>query len=1039
MSKQHLVLGVMMGWIACLGLAQDDACAQAKPKPAPKVQPALAKPSWIWLQEGDAPAPKVYLRKEFELKGALAAARLYTTADDELTVYLDGQKVVSNNNWSKPVFADVTKLLDRDGKHVIAVEASNGKSAAGLLVKLVFESGWRDAWAEVTDGEWLGATKPAKGWKETGFKAPAGWRKADVVGAIGGEPWKITEEQLLAAAALKTPEATPIDRMVIAKDFQVELLHSVPMDEEGSWVSMCVDPQGRLIACDQYGGLFRITPPGIRGAKTIEIEPINVDIGEAQGLLWAFDSLYVVVNKGKKYESGLYRVRDTDGDDQLDSLETLRLLPGTGGEHGPHAVLLAPDGQSLYVVCGNKTNLTEFATSRVPRLWDEDNMLPRPYGKGFMKGVPAPGGYVSRIDPDGKEWELVTVGFRNQYDAAFNADGELFTYDADMEWDFNTPWYRPTRVCQVLSGVDYGWRNGGAKFPEYYADTAPPVVNIGPGSPTGVTFGYGARFPAKYQQALFINDWSYGKLYAVHLTPQGGTYSATFEEFITGTPLPLTDIVINPQDGAMYFAIGGRRVQSGLYRVTYTGAESTAASEAENTTGTEDRKLRRHLESLHLGDHSEAVELAWPYLAHPDRSIRTAARVAIEHRPREEWTQKALTEQDPQAALEALLALVRTEERKGKKSNEAVDTPVPNKFTPAEDGSDARLLLHVAILETLERLDRNNELTYEQLLESLRIIQLSLLRFATPVEELRDGLLAALEPRLPLGRFEHDSMLLEVLVFLQSPKAAAKGIALLENAPTQEEQIAYAKSLRHLQAGWTDELRTRYFEWFSRAAGYRGGASFTMFVDEMKQDALTHLTDEQKLALKPILDKKPEGFVTPLSAEPRPFVKEWTLDELLPKVTGKLEGRDFDNGRKMFAAANCFGCHRFDNTGGAIGPDLSGVAGRFDSKYLLEAVIDPSKVISDQYAAVQILTLDGKVVVGRIMNLAGDSLKINTNMLDPNELASVDRKQIEEMKTSPVSMMPKGLLNTLSEDEVLDLMAYLLSRGDRNSPMFAKP
>ena len=100
--------------------------------------------------------------------------------------------------------------------------------------------------------------------------------------------------------------------------------------------------------------------------------------------------------------------------------------------------------------------------------------------------------------------------------------------------------------------------------------------NIGPGSPTGVAFGYGAKFPAKYQDALFICDWSYGKLYAVHLTPERQRPTRpTLEEFVTGTPLPLTDVVINPKDGAMYFTIGGRKTQSGLYRVTYVGAEES--------------------------------------------------------------------------------------------------------------------------------------------------------------------------------------------------------------------------------------------------------------------------------------------------------------------------------------------------------------------------------------------------------------------------------------------------------------------------------
>src|SRR5204863_1250487 len=238
-------------------------------------------------------------------------------------------------------------------------------------------------------------------------------------------------------------------------------------------------------------------------------------------------------------------------------------------------------------------------------LWD---------GNGFMKGVLAPGGWIARIDPDGKDWELICNGFRNEYDAAFNRNGDLFTFDADMEWDMNTPWYRPTRVCMVASGAEFGWRSGAGKWPAYYPDSLPAVVNIGPGSPTGVTFGYGAKFPAKYQEALFINDWSYGKLHAVHLEPDGAGYKGTYEEFISGTPLPLTDLVIRPQDGALYFAIGGRQTQSGLYRVTYVRNESTAEAKPADPGATA-RATRRKLEAFHGKKDSAAVDTAWPYLS----------------------------------------------------------------------------------------------------------------------------------------------------------------------------------------------------------------------------------------------------------------------------------------------------------------------------------------------------------------------------------------------------------------------------------------
>ncbi len=811
--------------------------------------------------------------------------------------------------------------------------------------------------------------------------------------------------------------AEPAEQLKTLPGFHVELLYTVPKEEQGSWVAMTVDPKGRLIVSDQYGKLYRVTPPGIAGATETKVEPISVELGGAHGLLWAFDSLYVMVNEGEK-QHGLYRVRDTNGDDVLDTVELLKAIDA-GGEHGAHAILLNPDGKGLTIVCGNQSKLVDFDETRVPKLWGEDHLLPRvPDGNGFMKGVLGPGGSIYRTDPDGKHWELVATGFRNEYDAAYDRAGELFTFDADMEWDMNTPWYRPTRVCHVVSGAEFGWRNGAGKWPAYYADSLPAAVDIGPGSPTGIVFGYGAKFPAKYQDALFICDWSYGKLYAVHLKPDGASYKGDFEEFITGTPLALTDLVINPVDGAMYFAVGGRRTQSGLYRVTYTGDQPTAVASSVDQDVAKARALRHKLESLHKPD-ATALDTSWPYLGSSDRFIRWAARVAVEHQPADQWRSRALAEQNPQALITAILALARANGTDPFHRQAADPTPDP--------------ALRDAAFKALGRLQWN-ELGEDQQLELLRVYAILLNRFGRPDQPVVRELIARLDAHFPAEAPRLNADLINLLVYLEAPTVATKGMQLLRSAPTQEEQIEYARALRMLKSGWTPQLRKEYFQWFNRAAAYHGGASFGGFVRLIKADAVENLTDAEKAELKPILEAPPAATAT--AAPPRPFVKEWSLAELQPIVDGGLEGRNFDRGRSLFAAAQCFSCHRYANEGGSFGPDLSGVSGRFSPRDLLESMVDPSKTISDQYGAVTIATDDGQVVTGRIVNLSNDDLMVNTDMLDPNKMVNVKRAKIEHMKPSPVSMMPNGLLNTLAEDEVLDLVAYLLSRGDRKHPMF---
>lgn len=794
-------------------------------------------------------------------------------------------------------------------------------------------------------------------------------------------------------------EATSVDKIRIAEGFKIERIYNVPITDQGSWVSLTSDEKNRLIASDQYGKLYRITPPAIGSDEAPVVELIDVNLGMCQGLLCAFDSLYAVVNGDAGQGAGLYRVRDTNGDDVYDEVTLLRKIEG-GGEHGPHAVILSPDGKSLFVCGGNHTKIPNPERSRVPRNWDEDQLIPSmPDAGGHAVGIRAPGGWICKTDPDGKEWELYASGFRNEYDIAFSLEGELFTYDADMEWDVGSPWYRPTRVNHVTSGAEYGWRTGTAKWPAFYPDSLGSVVDIGPGSPTGIVFGTGAKFPEAYQRSLFIADWSYGIIYAVHMEADGATYRGTAERFVSAPALQVTDMVVGPSDGALYFAIGGRRTQSGLYRVTYVGSDSTEP--AAPLPLTELQRVRRRLETMHTTPDPSAVTAAWSYLDHEDRTLRYTARVALEHQAVEGWRDRLASATSPQTAIQASIALARN----------------------GEPADQAR------ILESLGKFEASG-LSKSDQLDMMRAYGLAAIRLGGVTEELRSAVIGQFDALYPANDTTLNRELCRLLVAVEAPGVVARTLELLAAAPTQEEQIHYAYCLRVLGGGANLEEREAYFGWFNRAAALRGGNSFSGFIANIRKEAIERLSEEDRTALKPVLDALPQNVDALAELRARAVVQDWEVADLFSTDESVFENRNIENGRRVFATAQCYKCHRFQGEGGLVGPDLTAAGRRFNQQNLLEALVEPSKVVSDQYEATLFVMDDGQQIAGRVINLNGENYLVQQDMMNPGALTPVNSKFVEEMAPSPVSMMPDGLLDTFTRDEVYDLIAFIRSATD---------
>ena len=881
--------------------------------------------------------------------------------------------------------------------------------------------------------------------------------------------WLFSVSAIIMAASftiLRNPQVSTIDdvnpkikKLKLQAGFTAEHLYSPSESLQGSWVSMTFDDKGRMICSDQYGQLYRLKIPTFGSSTKTEVEKLQIGIGAnidtlgmgyAHGLLYAFNSLYVMINNSKNNKtftrkSGLYRLQDTNNDDQFDKITLLKEMNGDG-EHGPHSVILSPDKQSLYLISGNHTDVPPMDSYRLPSNWKEDNLFPLIKDpRGHANDRYAPGGWIAHTDPEGKNFELISAGYRNAFDMAFNEVGDLFVYDADMEWDFGLPWYRPTRICHATSASEFGWRTGNSKWSPTFPDNLPPVINIGQGSPTNLLHLKDAKFPAKYKRTLLAFDWSFGIIHAINLKPSGSSYTADREEFLSGLPLPLTDGVIGP-DGALYFLTGGRRLESDLYRVSYTGNENTDPVAA--TPINQANALRRSLEKFHVGGpQKDAVATAWGQLKNPDRFIRYAARLAIEHQPVSEWQDLVLKEKDPVTLTQATISLIR--QGKGDKQNE--------------------------ILNALRGINYK-ALNEAQQLDVLRAFELAFLRMGQPDANTKPKVIAYLNPLYPANSAQLNRSLSKLLHFLDVPSAIKKTLTLMKikeepgsNALQQETATAssdlilrsgqyggdiaamlanvppaqhtyYANVLTMAKTGWTPEEQKTYFKWFNNAFGYKGGNSYVGFIDRSRKLALKNVPEDKrayfdKLSGAEMLSKNGNDLIG--GTRPKGPGRNWGLKNGLPLIENGMTDRSFENGKAMFSAAQCKTCHSMKGEGGATGPDLTQLGTRFTTKDMLEAIVDPNKAVSDQYAATQFSLKNGNSIVGRLVNQDKIAYYVSQNPYAPDKLEKVLKKDVVSTKLSAVSIMFQGLINSLNEEEMKDLMAYLMAGGNEKNSMFS--
>jgi putative heme-binding domain-containing protein len=951
-----------------------------------------------WLELGGA-LDTVEVR--FEQKGVLLKAILLLAAESSAEVLVNERPMAKVGPMVGGIATsiDLTSLI-KQGPNVLSITSASPRVAARLELN-----------GDLAQVRWIPTDET--------WTSPKG--KVAVVGRVdldeAKNPFDLKKTfdaynswQLAKPGAQS--QATDPSSFTLLPGFKVELLRSAQPGED-SWVSMAFDPEGRVTLAKEKKGLLRYD------SKSGDMREIESSLLECRGLLYAHGVLYANANNSK----GLYRLRDADGDGVFEWKEELMRSEGGVG-HGRNHIKLGPDGD-IYVAHGNNVLLPKNIDPESPlKNYANDQLIPNSWDSSMFDGnVELPAGHILRVRPDGSKITLLAGGLRNPLDIAFNRDGELFTFDADMERDVGAPWYMPTRVLHVVPGADFGWRRGTGRLPSWSMDTLPSVIDIGLASPTGIYFGYESSFPKKYREALYILDWSYGRIIAVHMSrsDSGTSYKAEQETFIAGRPLNVTDGCIGP-DGAMWFITGGRGTQSGLYRVTSLKPEREPKRSGFARVSSGSRQVRDVLEErvpqisgMPKIEPKPNFDYAWRNLGIDDPFARLAARQWVQRTPVAQWRERALTEENKARAIVAMLELAR------------VGT-----------ASDLNPILTKLL---------GLKLSSEELLSALRVIAVAISRHGVPGKEQLAGLSKLGEANYPLAsndvlapelQINLNRELCRLLTYLKSPSVIDKTTPLLQAAMTSEDLLFYPFMLRYLKEGWTLEQRRIVFEVLNKAEKMNGASTFFKAISDTRSELAAALKPEELLKLADVIHPPKPVALSP-HAMPGHTYRVWKIEDLEPRLAEVGKGRSFEKGKAAAIATQCVFCHTMSTDrslpAGLFGPELVQVSARFGRRDLLDHILNPSKVIDEKFRFVTLKRADGSSVMGSLESEDDERVVLKPNPLSP-ETIEVGKSSIVERRVSEVSPMPQGLFNSLKAEQILDLLAFIEAGGDPKKANF---
>ena len=754
----------------------------------------------------------------------------------------------------------------------------------------------------------------------------------------------------------------------------------------------------------------------------------------AHGLYFEQPYMYFVAN------DGVWRL---DLDAKSSTPERLLEIK-TGGEHHTHALRRGPDGL-WYLMVGNGVNLAELQNV-------EATKVPNPRA-----------GVILQISDDWEQRRVWAHGFRNAYDFDFGSDNTIHTYDSDGEREVSLPWYRPTRVYSVAQGDDAGWVTRNWKRPNYDPAMPDVLAEFGRGSPTGVVRYHDGCLPERLHHSTIVLDWTFGRVLAVD---DAGRCEVLVEPAgIDG--FAVTDLD-KMSDGRIAISVGGRRSRGGVYLL----APSENEPQTSGSTSSVWKYQKPDLELNRQGKNSYAALL--------DATEEAATQVAF----------KMLESQaDSADCLAAMRYFI--DQQGGLGAAGKSETRSPLQRAAVFDGYRAKRPLGAAPVKRLEtalvRLLQDSAFAgpvHEEAIRGLAILAADsaashtvLLHELNTTSEPSRRLhrliaLARLEKRWKLSQRDAISAALVEIPQAVSdnkqkvdrnwtPRLVECLLALQATNPTLGQEL-----VRHPQFGhpshfvWLGALdaksRSAAASRWSTNREARTTPAIAQFLlpysttfrpEEANRwrDELLESPETEAIAWRLILREPNEKYLDELRRAARSWDKNLSKQatEAILQLTGKHESpqktsasrdhwlsqlsaiestrSDISRGGKIFAARQCSRCH---DSAQALGPSLQGIGKRFGTRDLLLATVDPSEAIPDRYRGVKVLTGDGKVIRGLKVYDSVDGVTLQT---PEGETKRLNAEDIQRQQPAIQSLMPTGLLDGATNQDVADLLAYLRS------------